>query len=536
MKAIEAAADAAGVSYGQMMENAGQAVAQAILSRVANPIEHQAVVLCGPGNNGGDGLVAAYYLAQAEMAVAVYCARPPDENDAKVQRLRTRGILLVDMPSDAQWQTLNNLLTSATLLVDAVLGTGARLPVQGDLVELLKQTAYFLSHRTRAPWRVAVDCPSGLNCDTGAIDSLTLPADLTVTFAAAKLGQFAFPGADDVGELVVADIGIPPNLPELAQVRLDLATAAMVQTWLPQRPRDAHKGTFGRALVVAGSVNYTGAAYLAGAAAYRIGAGLVSLAVPEPLYPVLAGQLPEATWVPLPSEAGAISGTAVDLVRAEFAKTQALVLGPGWGLAKPTALFLRRLLAAEPRRGGMGFGLRQAQATENISAPAQTTWPSLVVDADALKLLTEIENWSQQLPAEAVLTPHPGEMAVLTGLDKAAIQADRIGVVQRFAATWGHVVVLKGAYTVVAAPDGRATLLPFATAALARAGTGDVLAGTIAGLLAQGLKPYPAAVVGAYLHSLAGLAAARALGNTASVLAGDVLAGLRVALNEVNAG
>jgi len=187
--------------------------------------------------------------------------------------------------------------------MDAVFGTGVRLPLAGQPADLLRQVAAHLAARP-APLalRVAVDCPSGLNCDTGALDPVALPADLTVTLAVAKRGQFTFPAAEWLGELVVADIGVRADLPALAEVPLELATPAGVQASLPRRPRDAHKGTFGRALVVAGSLNYTGAVYLAGAAAYRIGVGLVTLAVAAPLQAILAGQLPEATWLILPHE------------------------------------------------------------------------------------------------------------------------------------------------------------------------------------------------------------------------------------------
>ena len=383
---------------------------------------------------------------------------------------------------------------------------------------------------------MAVDCPSGLNCDSGALDPAALPADLTVTFAAAKRGQFVFPAANWLGELVVADIGVSADLPELAQVQLELATPQDVRAWLPGRPRDAHKGTFGRALVAAGSVNFTGAAYLAGAAAYRIGAGLVTLAVPEPLHAIVAPQLPEATWLILPDEVGVIAASAAEVIEKELPRSQALLVGPGFGTEKSTGQFLRRLLDVEEGQAGggrkraLGFTARAAGGPEGEGSA--TPLPPLVVDADGLRLLAQVENGPARLPRLSVLTPHPGEMAALTGLDKEAIQADRLGTAQRFAAEWGQVVVLKGAFTVVAAPEGRTAIVPFATAALARAGTGDVLAGMITGLLAQGVPPYEAAVAGAYLHGRCGELAAQAMGQTASVLAGDVLRALPAALAE----
>jgi NAD(P)H-hydrate epimerase len=234
---------------------------------------------------------------------------------------------------------------------------------------------------------------------------------------------------------------------------------------------------------------------------------------------------------------GVIASGAVEVLAKELDKSQVLLIGPGFGMEKETAAFLRRLLSVEEAggRGQMGFAHRgEAGASEKSSQPVPL--PPMVVDADGLKLLAQIEGWPKLLPPGAVLTPHPGEMAILTGASKEEIQSDRIGAAQKFASEWGHVVVLKGAFTVVAAPDGRATMQPFATAALARAGTGDVLAGAIAGLLAQGLAPYDAAVAGAYLHGLAGILAARALGTTASVLASDVLEALPEALAEVEHG
>jgi len=529
MKAIEAAADQAGITYAMMMDAAGNAVAEHILARLDALADHKIVVLVGSGNNGGDGLVAAHRLAESGATVSVYATKPLDETDPKVQRLRQKSLFVADAENDMRWRVLKNLLGGVTVLVDAVFGTGVRLPLTGKAADLLKQTAKYLADREAdRPEIIAVDCPSGLDCDSGALDPLALAADATVTFAAVKRGQLAFPGAEAVGDLAVADIGLDASaLPELDHIALELATEDAVRALLPARPRNAHKGTFGRVVVAAGSVNYTGAAYLAGAAAYRVGAGLVTLAVPAPLYAILAGQLPEATWIMLPHDLGVIGASAADVLREAYAKTQALLIGPGLGLEKETAAFIRRWLgvdeAAGHRRGGLGFLSPAVTGTESDAAAAL---PPLVVDADALKLLAQNEGWAARLPKNAVLTPHPGEMAVLTGLTRDAIAADRIGTAQKYAAEWGHIVVLKGAFTVVAAPDGRTTVQPFATAALARAGTGDVLAGAIAGLLAQGLAPYDAAVAACYLHGLAGGLAAETLGSTAAVLASDVLTGL----------
>jgi len=377
---------------------------------------------------------------------------------------------------------------------------------------------------------VAVDCPSGLDCDSGQLAKEVLACDLTVTLAAVKSGLINFPGAEAVGKLVVADIGIPDDQKEIARINLELATRETVRGWLPDRPKDAHKGTFGRALIVAGSINFPGAAVLAGLGAYRVGAGLVTLAVPAPIQQMLVPQLPEATWVILPHELGVIAEGAAAVLEGELEQTQAMLLGPGFGQDPSTEAFLQELLGAEAglARGQIGFThSRDRKEVQTLNMPP------CVVDADGLKLIKRISGWPDLLPENSVLTPHPGEMAVLTERPKSDIQADRVAAAMSWAKTWGHVVVLKGAFTVVASPDGRTTVMPFASPALARAGTGDVLAGAIVGFRAQGLKAYESAVMGSFLHGRAGELAAEMVGSDASVLAGDVADALSEAMKEL---
>jgi NAD(P)H-hydrate epimerase len=285
-------------------------------------------------------------------------------------------------------------------------------------------------------------------------------------------------------------------------------------------------------MIAAGSINYTGAVLLAGEAAYRSGAGLVRMAIPGPLHAPLAGQIPEATWLLLPHETSVIAAEAAAVLSRNLDGVDALLVGCGMGQEDTTAEFMRRLLAGEgPRsaRPPLGFLPGSAESNRNRSS-----LPPLVIDADGLRLLARVEDWPSRLPPGSVLTPHPGEMSALTGLSVADLQAERLDVAVRFAKEWQQVVVLKGALTVVALPDGSAHIVPVATAALARAGTGDVLAGLICGLIAQGLPPGEAARAGAWLHAQAGLAALEGTGHSASVLArdvllaiGDVLAGLK---------
>ncbi len=528
MIAIEKQADANGLSYQQMMENAGRGVAEEVRRAFSAPDAGgplpEALALVGKGNNGGDALVALAALAEAGWKVNAYLAGRPE--DALTQRLREAGGTLASMDEDKDWETLIAWMAGADVLLDGLLGTGFRLPLRPSLAPLLRQTVQLLRTLDAPPWVVAIDCPSGLDCDSGQAADVCIPADLTLTMAAVKQGLLRFPAQRYVGELRVIDIGIPPDLPAWVAVQREVVDETMTLAALPTRPADAHKGTFGTALVVAGSLNYTGAAWLAGQAAYRIGAGLVNMAVPAPLHTALAASFPEAIWVLLPHELGVVAEDAAEVLLPHLRSASAMLLGPGFGREKTSQRFVAAVLMAEEKPqpvAGIGFLQNEQRMAQ---PPADWQLPPLVVDADGLKLLAAIENWWEKLPASTVLTPHPGEMAVLTGLPKEEIQAAREDVAARYAARWGQVVVLKGAFTVIAAPDGRLAVVPVASAALARAGTGDVLAGMIVGLLAQGVTPWEAACAAAWLHAHAGLYAAEIQGQTASVLASDVLAAL----------
>lgn len=520
MQAIEREADANGWTYGQMMERAGQGLAEIVQSYYGYEESKKVVGLVGAGNNGGDTLIALERLAQAGWEARAYLARQRQPDDPLIERLRAAGGVVQSFAEDQDFQTLDAWLGEASLLLDGVFGTGIRLPLRGDASRLLGHVRAF----EPLPDVVAVDCPSGVDLDSGEAAEETIPAELTVCMAAVKIGLLRFPAHRLAGTLEVVDIGLPEGLPTWEQVRSEMVTAESVRALLPERPADGHKGTFGTVGVVAGSVNFTGAAYLCSAAAHRIGAGLVQVAVPAPLHAALAGQFPEATWVLLPHEMGVIAEPAADVLAKHLEKVDVLLWGPGFGLEDATAAFVRRLLAGGAARGrarGIGF---VADSSEE-SRPGGAL-PPMVIDADGLKLLSRLEGWPGKIPPQSILTPHPGEMAILTGSQVKDVQADRIGTARRFAEEWGHIVVLKGAMTVIAAPDGQVRVVPVASSALAHAGTGDVLAGMIAGLRAQGLEPFPAAVAAAWIHAQAGLLAAEQLGHEASVLAGDLISAL----------
>ncbi len=536
MRAIEQEANASGLTYETMMENAGRNLAQKVmelsffLQEEANP---QVVGLVGPGNNGGDTLVALSHLAEHGWTAQAYLVkRTPD--DALVARLAAAGGEVFASEQDKDFQQLRTLIEEADVLLDGVLGTGVQLPIKAETASVLKAASEIVKDLAWTPFVVAVDCPSGVDCDTGAAAPETIPANATVTMAAVKRGLLSLPAYERIGELHVVEIGDLSGLPTWQSLQNEVADAREIASLLPKRKLDAHKGTFGTALIVAGSMNYTGAALLAGKAAYRIGAGLVTLAVPSPLHTALAGHLPEATWLLLPHEMGVIAESAAEVLAKHLERVTALLIGPGLGLEDATADFLERFLAQRPvsRAASRRIGFLPKE-DEVPQEKERQPLPPLIFDADGLKLLAKLENWPARISSPAILTPHPGEMSVLTGLTVEEIQRDRLETARRFAQTWGHVVVLKGAFTVIASPDGRTTTIPVATPALARAGSGDVLAGIITGLRAQGLEAYPAAVAGAWIHAQAGLAAARVQRNAASVLAGDLLESMPEVLSEM---
>lgn len=536
MQAIERQADASGLSYAEMMENAGRGVAEQVQARYGGG-GRRALALVGSGNNGGDALVALRLLADWGWQVAAALARPRPPDDPLVQRLVEAGGTVFAAPGAEGYAALEAELAQSDVLLDGVLGTGARLPLKPELAQTLGSVRQALARVPRPPKVVAVDCPSGVDCDSGEVAPETLPADLTVTMAAVKQGLLRLPAFAYIGALRVVSIGDLEGLPAWQAIRRQVVDAEWVRSILPPRPLDSHKGTFGTALVVAGCANYTGAALLAGKAAYRVGAGLVTLGIPESLHLALAGQFPEATWLLLPEELGVIAEAAAPLVHQQLGRATALLIGPGFGLERPTRDFVERLLEPEPLAGrSIGFLPGAARAEAERKPSARPALPPLVVDADGLKLLAQLPRWAERLPALSVLTPHPGEMATLTGLEKDALQADRLTTAERFASQWGHVVTLKGAFTVIAAPDGRSAVVPVATPALARAGTGDVLAGMIVGLRAQGVPAFEAAAAAAWLHAQAGLMAARRLGVPAAVLAGDVLEAIPAVLADLASG
>jgi NAD(P)H-hydrate epimerase len=507
MRALEERAAEQGRPPPALMEEAGLAVAQEVWVNLGAVPERKVVVLVGPGNNGGDGLVAARHLRDWEANVAVYMLAARGEDDANLAQLVERGVTIAVAHDDDSLAKLDEALAGADCIIDALLGTGRARPIEGLLAAVLDR----VSATRDAPHRpqvIAVDLPTGVDCDTGAADAHALRADATVALGCSKVGLHTLPGAEYAGRVEIVDIGLPADAVEALPV--ELLNARWVRERLPERPAGANKGSFGRVLVVAGSKLYVGAARLAALGALRSGAGLVTVACPASVQPLIAGGLTEATYLPLPDDDGFVAaGAAVDVARAA-ATYDVLLLGPGLGQGHEPEAFVRQLLYSLPEDG-----------------------PTVVIDADGLNALAKLPHWWERVAARCVLTPHPGEQARLTRSTVDVVQRDRLSSA-REAARWGQTIVLKGAHTVIAAPDGTAAVNPYANPALASAGTGDVQAGAIAGLLAQGLAPFAAAACGSYLHAAAAEGLRTELGD-AGLLAGDLLLDLPRTLRALRA-
>ena len=528
MQALEQGLVDAGASWASLMEQAGWGVAQEALRLLGDARGKRVLVLVGPGNNGGDGMVVARHLHDAGAQVTLYVWKRRDQpDDTNRQRCRQRGIPEQQAADDAGQRTLRNLLERSTLVVDALLGMGVNRPVADELAAIVDSVNDARACAKADLTVLAVDLPTGIASDSGAVLDHAIVADVTVATGLIKQGLLLYPGRVRAGTIVVADIGLTRS--QLENIMSERIDAHVVRDLLPARPDDSHKGTFGKVMVVAGSLLYPGASSLATGGAARVGAGLVTLATARSALGA-PGRLPEVTLRPLPESGGYVAEDAADELLKHIEGYKALLIGPGLGHEKQTRGFVERLfgIASSPHRGAIGFRLGAASQPEQEQ---KHELPVTVIDADGLNILSEIENWSERLPhGRCILTPHPGEMKRLLGVDE--LPGNNVQAAQDAARQWGQVVVLKGATTVVADPEGRTATHDGGNAALATAGTGDVLAGAIAGLLAQGLEPFAAAVAGVYVHSVAGQLLRDEMGD-AGTLASDLLVRLPRAIKQI---
>jgi hydroxyethylthiazole kinase-like uncharacterized protein yjeF len=481
--ALDRGAQGRGIAAGALMERAGWAVARACVDVVGGVYGRRAVVVCGKGNNGGDGLVAARHLARWGMRVTVVCLGEALREPASANR--DRLVAETDArvrPFDVA--VLRRELARADVAVDALFGTGFRGVPEDDWAAAIEAVS-----GSTTPV-VAVDIPSGVSGDTGAVGGGAVRAALTVTFGAAKTGAVLMPGAEFAGDVRVVDIGFPEDL---VPRTTGLTEPADLVGAIPPRDVDGHKKGSGTVVVVAGSRRMTGAARLIAQAAGRSGAGYVFVAVPSSILAIEQAALTEAVFVPLEeTDAGTVAPGALSTVLAQLEDAHVMALGPGLSTQADTRTFVRSVVRESP--------------------------VPVVLDADGLNAFAGEPERLADREADAVLTPHLGELARLLG--GSAVAADRLGAARELAARARAVALVKGSRTVIATPDGRARVNVTGTPVLATAGTGDVLTGTIAGLVARGMEPFDAAWAGAYVHGLAGQLAAGKLRE--GTLAGDV--------------
>ncbi len=535
MRQIEQAAFDSGVAQPDLMRRAGRAIAERALGTLGHRSEASALLLVGPRNNGGDGLVAAEALVEAGLReVTVWLYGRDDLTGAPVAADLLQKLTVIRAGGAGAEEALGGAVEGADLIIDAIYGIGGREELPGDLVAALA----LVNARAADPRAtlVALDIPTGVDADTGAAADGAFQASLTVTLGRPKVGLYQPAGMRAAGRIAIESIGLDEgSLPDDAPRLIERADAA---ARLPSRAFDAHKGDAGSLMIVGGSLNYLGAPVLAAHAALRAGVGLLTLAVPRSLLGPIATQVAEATYLPLPeSEWGTIGRDAAKTVTEALGRYTAIQIGNGLGREKATGEFLANLLALAPRdhaKGPVGFRPNSAAAEEE-AAESPIKVPVLF-DADGLNLLSEIERWWEKLAdLRLILTPHHGELARLRGVEREAISAAPWQSARDAAREWGQTIVLKGGYTVVATPGGGLWVAPLANPALAAAGTGDTLAGLIGGLLAQGLTPDDAAILGLWLGSHAGDLARAAIG-TLPLIAGDLPRFIAQAIVELEQG
>ncbi len=488
-----------------LMENAGQQVVRAVIDLLGNPAGKHVVILSGKGNNGGDGFVVARHLLNMGAQVQIFLAAEQDQinGDAQVNLniWNKTGQKVFPLTKSNDINLVRLALMNADLVVDALYGTGFKGTIQKPMASFIEAI-----NACGKPV-VAVDIPSGLEADTGRVNGPCIRASHTVTFALPKIGLVLPESKPYVGKLRVTDISIPAALLADQKAQRNLITRQLVCKNWPRREGGEHKGSFGRVLLIAGSRGMSGAAVLAAQAAVRSGAGLVTLGVPAGIHNIVEAKLTEVMTFPLPETInGTLDKTALDLITDRAVDIDVMALGPGLGGSSETKTLVRELLL-------------------KIDKPC-------VLDADGLNAMNGRTELFRLAKSDLVLTPHPGEMARLCGLSIDKVQNNRLETTAKKAVEWNTIVVLKGAGTVIAEPSGSIYINNTGNPGMASGGTGDVLTGIIAGLIAQGMTAGKAAAAGVYLHGRAGDEAAQQKG-MAGMLATDLLEHLPGVIKEL---
>ncbi|HEY6639846.1 MAG TPA: NAD(P)H-hydrate dehydratase [Nitrospiraceae bacterium] len=485
-----------------LMERAGEGIVR-YLEEHCGPVRGKTItIVCGKGNNGGDGLVVARLLHRRRARIHAVLLTPITDLSRDTAAMYRKLVRVAGRAAIVRFRSADqsrSLLASSDILIDALLGTGLSSVVTGTYREAIE-----LINSAGKPV-IAIDIPSGLHADTGAILGRAIRATLTITCGLPKLGLYVDAGIDQAGTIRVVDIGIPLTYVDAIESRTVLLTSDNAFQSLPERAPSSHKGTFGHAGIIAGSVGKTGAAVLAALAALRVGAGLVTVATPSSVNDVLESKLLEAMTMPLPeTKARTLARSGLDRVLAFMQARTAIAIGPGLSTHHETVELVQSLM-------------------KHLDRPS-------VLDADALNALAGRASLLTECKTPPILTPHPGEMARLeVDATTQTVNADRIGTARRFARERGVFVVLKGARTVIARPDGLVAICPTGNPGMATAGTGDVLTGMIVGLLAQRVPAWEAACAATYFHGAAGDMASQHLGQP-GMLASDLIAQIPYAL------
>lgn len=481
-----------------LMENAGLATAEickSVLSKSQSTKVSNILILAGSGNNGGDAIVAGRILSDWGHKVTIYNCSRSGRVHKKASTLPNTSIL-VSSKSDPNFDLLSNLASQATLVVDGIIGTGITGHISGKLKLIMKILKTAQENR-RELTVIALDVPTGIDTDTGQVHSSRITADITIAFGYPKIAHYTMPAAEHCGSVLVADIGMPDGIDE--DIETHLITDELIRPKLPKRPLDAHKGTFGKVLFIGGCQRYKGASYLATRASTRVGAGLVTAAIPPSIQLDLVEKVPEITYMMLPeTQDGYIDADAHKQVMRSIDDFNTVLIGCGLGITDSTINFIYSLLLSDSQL------------------------PSPVIDADALTILSKKTDWYKKFDQLAILTPHVGEMSRLIGAGISTQKHISTEDLIKYAHKWNKIIVMKGPYTRIVSPNGPVFISPMANPGLASAGTGDVLGGTIAGLLAQGLDMTDAAVTGVYIHSLAGHRVKNMIGDT-GIVASDIL-------------
>lgn len=489
-----------------LMENAGIQITNEILKKFPRIQDERVVIVAGKGNNGGDGFVVARHLFNrgCRPVVCLLASKKELKGDAALNAgiAGKIGVAIKEITSSRQWSVQKRLLSKATVLVDAIFGTGLTSPARGLYAAVIQDI-----NKSKA-YKVAVDIPSGLSTDTFAIIGPCVRADLTVTLAAAKIAHVLPPAEDCVGELKIGDISVPPFLFEDEKFKLEMVEKERIYPYFERRRRDTHKGTYGHLLMLSGSVGKTGAAAMAGKAALKMGAGLVTAGVPKSCLPIVARSMMELMTEPLPeTDKGTLSVEALPEILRLLKDKDALMLGPGISTQESTK---ELVLSLVPR----------------IKIPA-------VLDADALNILASKPDVLKSLSKQAVVTPHPGEFARLLRLSTKEVLDRRLELVPRFAKKFEVYVVLKGYRTLTSTPEGKTFINPTGNPGMATAGSGDVLSGMIASMIIQEKNILDAILAAVYVHGLSGDIGAARRGEK-SLTAGNMIAYLPAAIKSIS--